>query len=338
MRIPRSVAFLAVAALLAALGWRGWTLLPGEASVVVSSRGSAVEAVYATGVVEPVAWARVGPLATGRIASILARDGDEVRAGEVLARLDDREALARLAELEARAAYWREELGRQAQLADRGFASRDARERAQSEFLQVVAAIAAQRQRIGDLALVAPMDGSVLRQDGEVGETVDARTVLFWIGRPQPLRATADVDEEDIPRIAAGQDAWLRSDAFPGQALTGRVAEVTPKGDPVGKTFRVRVALPDDTPLRVGMTVEVNVVVREATAALLVPASALRGTREARHAFVLEAGRARRRALRTGIEGRAFAEVLEGVAEGEAVLADPPPGLADGARLRARAP
>ena len=188
MRIPRSVAFLAVAALLAALGWRGWTLLPVEASVVVSSRGSAVEAVYATGVVEPVAWARVGPLATGRIASILARDGDEVRAGEVLARLDDREALARLAELEARAAYWREELGRQAQLADRGFASRDARERAQSEFLQVVAAIAAQRQRIGDLALVAPMDGSVLRQDGEVGETVDARTVLFWIGRGRCAR------------------------------------------------------------------------------------------------------------------------------------------------------
>ena len=338
MGILRRLALPTVAAMAATLGWLAWTQLPLEVALAVASRGNAVEAVYATGVVEPVAWARVGPLSTGRIASILARDGDEVRAGEVLARLDDREALARLAELEARAAYWREELGRQAQLADRGFASRDARERAQSEFLQVAAAIAAQRQRIGDLALVAPMDGSVLRQDGEVGETVDARAVLFWIGRPRPLRATADVDEEDIPRIAAGQEAQLRSDAFPGQALPGRVAEVTPKGDPVAKTFRVRVALPGDTPLRVGMTVEVNVVVREARGALLVPAAALRGTREARHAFVVEEGRARRRALRTGIEGRAFAEVLDGVAEGEAVLADPPPALADGARIRARAP
>jgi len=86
------------------------------------------------------------------------------------------------------------------------------------------------------------------------------------------------------------------------------------------------------------MTVEANVVVREVPSALLVPAAALRGTREARHVFVAAEARARRRDLRTGIEGRSFAEVLEGLAKGEPVLADTPAGMADGARIRPRAP
>lgn len=338
MRTSRMLALLAAAALAAGLGWRAWTDRPVDAALAAAARGPAVEAVHATGVVEPVHWAKVGPLGTGRIAAILARDGDAVREGAVLARLDDREARARLAELEARERYWRDELGRQSQLADRGFASRDTRDRAQSEFLQVSAAVAGQRQRIDDLALVAPMDGIVLRQDGEVGETVEARSILFWVGRARPLRVTADVDEEDIPRIAAGQVAQIRSDAFPGRALPGQVEEVTPKGDPLAKSYRVRIVLPDDTPLRIGMTAEVNVVVREAAGALLVPATALRGPREARHAFVAVQGRAQRRPLRVGIEGRAFAEVLDGLAEGEQVLADPPSGIVDGARIRAVAP
>jgi len=338
MRIARNLALLAAGALLVWLGWQAWAGMPVVAELALASRGQAVEAVYATGVVEPVRWARVGPLAIGRVAAILARDGDEVREGDVLARLDDRELRARLAELEARAGYWREELGRQAQLAERGYASRDARERAQSEYRQAAAAIAGQRHRIADLALVSSMDGMVLRQDGEVGETVDPRATLFWIGRPRPMRATADVDEEDIPRVEAGQVAQLRSDAFPGQVLHGRVEEVTPKGDPLAKTYRVRIALPGDTPLRIRMTVEANVVVREVPSTLLVPAAALRGTREARHVFVAAEGRARRRDLRTGIEGRSFAEVLEGLAKGEPVLADTPAGMADGARIRPRAP
>ncbi len=336
MRILGRLALLAAAALAAWAGWRAWSTWPVDVAIATAARGTAIEAIYATGVVEPVHWAKVGPLATGRIAAVLARDGDAVREGAVLARLDDREARARLAELEARELYWREELGRQSQLAERGFASRDARERAQSEFLQVAATVAAQRQRIADLALLSPMDGIVLRQDGEVGETVEARAILFWVGRDRPLRVTADVDEEDIPRIAPGQRALLRSDAFPGVALPGRVGEVTPKGDPVAKTYRVRIALPGDTPLRIGMTAEVNVVAREVDGALLLPATALRGPREARHAFVASGQRARRRDLRVGVEGRAFAEVVSGIAEGEAVLVDPPPGLGDGARIRAR--
>ena len=74
-----------------------------ELEVVRPERGPAVEAVYATGVVEPEYWARVSAIIPGRIAEILAREGDTVHEGQPLARLDDREARARVAELEAQA-------------------------------------------------------------------------------------------------------------------------------------------------------------------------------------------------------------------------------------------
>ena len=99
---------------------------------------------------------------------------------------------------------------------------------------------------------------------------------VFWIGEPLPLRVTAEVDEEDIPQVRSGQRALLKADAFPDRALEGSVGQIM--GDPVQKTCRVRIALPDDTPLMIGMTIEANIIIAERPA-VLVPARALRGGR-----------------------------------------------------------
>ncbi len=107
------------------------------------------------------------------------------------------------------------------------------------------------------------MDGVVLRRDGEVGEIVEPGQILFRVGVPKPLQVVAEVNEEDIPRVAVGQTVLLRTDAFPGRRLEGKVHEITPMGDAVAKTYRIRISLPDDTPLHVGMSVEANVVTRE---------------------------------------------------------------------------
>ena len=148
--------------------------------------------------------------------------------------------------------------------------------------------------------------------------------------------SAADVDEEDIPRVAPGQVTHIKSDAFPDTQLLGQVAEITPKGDPVAKSYRVRVALPDDTPLKIGMTTEINVVVREVADAVLVPVGALRGPTSARHVFVVDGERARRVAVQVGIVGRTMAEIREGLSAGTRLVAQPPADLADGARLRIR--
>jgi RND family efflux transporter MFP subunit len=174
------------------------------------------------------------------------------------------------------------------------------------------------------------MDGVVLRWDGEIGEIAEPGQILFRVGVPKPLQVVAEVNEEDIPRVAIGQKVLLRTDAFPAQPLKGSVREMTPMGDPVAKTYRIRVALPDDTPLQVGMSVEANIVTREKPDALLVPADAV----QASTVYVIEGNRAKRRQVEIGIRGTRAVEILAGLTEGERVASPAPDDLADGSRVR----
>lgn len=325
---------LALAVILGGGGWGGYSATKRvTVETAIAVRGPAVEAVYATGVVEPVHWAKVAPTIVGRIAEIKARDGDTVKRDDALLRLDDREAKAELARLEARRKFTGEELQRYERLARSSIASQQAYERARSEHIQALAQVAAARQRLNDYTLYAPLDGTVLRQDGEVGETVTAGQVLFWVGKRTPLRIVADVDEEDIPLVQIGQTVLISADAFGGRVFKGKIDEITPKGDPVNKNYRVRVSLPESTPLHIGMTTEVNVVIRRTDNALLVPYEAVqKGT-----VWVVTNGRVEQRKVKTGIVGAQQIQILEGLKDGEVVVAKPPGDLAPGARVKTTA-
>jgi RND family efflux transporter MFP subunit len=298
------------------------------------ARGPAVEAVYATGTVEPVRWAKMGSKITGRITEILAKEGDQVARGSVLARLDDREARANVKQLAAREEFLRDEEARRKKLFDKQLISRQDYEKAVSDHEQALETLNAARQVLADLTLTSPLTGKVLRQDGQVGEIVTSASVLFWVGQSDRLWVVAEVDEEDIPRIRPRQRVLIKADAFANEALEGEVTEITPKGDPINKTYRVRVGLPENTPLKIGMTTEVNILVREERDALLVPVSALIGS----HLWVVRDARAWRREVKVGVVGDRMAQVVSGVAEGDTVVLYPPATLKDGQHVRASAP
>lgn len=332
-RLLRQAPLLLILLVLAAAGgWWWWRASAPEVEVVMPRRGAAVEAIYATGTVEAEKWARIAPVVPGRIAEVLAFEGDMVKEGQPLARLDDREARARIAELEAKAAYWREEMARSATLTARGYRSTEATQKARSEYNQVTAAINAARQKRTDLLVTSPMDGMVLKRDGEIGELAEVKDALFWVGAPRPLRITAEVDEEDIARVRIGQKVLIKADAFAERVLEAKVDRVTPKGDPVNKTFRVRVVLPDDTPLLVGMTTEINIITAEHADVLLVPITALKDGK----VLVVQDGRAASLAIQTGIRGRTMVEVTQGLGPETGLLASPPSSLKAGDRVRVK--
>jgi RND family efflux transporter MFP subunit len=196
--------------------------------------------------------------------------------------------------------------------------------------------VAAQKDRIADLALKAPMDGIVLRRDGEVGEIAGTgnNDVLLWVGEPKPLRVIAEVNEEDILRVRAGQNVLLRHEGSAGRPLSATVDAITPKGDPQAKTFRVYLRLPDDSPLRIGMTVEANIVVEEARGVLLVPTEAIGNGQ----VLVVADGRIGRRTIETGIRGTRLIEVRKGLEPGERVVTPWRADLGEGVRVRLEAP
>lgn len=295
-------------------------------------KGRAAEVVYATGVVEPKYWAKVVALQRKRIVWMCNCEGKPVKSGDVLARLDDFEERALLAELNARRKRISLDAERIRKLVARAAATQTSLEQLLTQIQEYDARIAAQKDRIRDLELRAPLDGIVLRQDGAVGEIAGttANDILFWVGPPKPLRIVADVSEDDIPRVHNGQPVLLRSEGFKDKDILARVGRITPKGDPTTKTFRVYLTLPDNTPLRIGMSVEANIVTRSKDGVVLVPAEAIISN----HVFVARDGKLTRVAVKTGIRGTRMIEVQSGVSAGDRVVAPATAKLKHQMRIR----
>jgi RND family efflux transporter MFP subunit len=323
------LALILLAGAAGALWWRMVGRGP-EVQAVSPRRGTVAEIVYATGVVEPERWAKVSPMNRKRVVDMCFCEGRDVRKGDVLAKLDDGEEKAGLAELEATRERRQRDLDRVRGLAARAAATQVAVDQAETALAEIDARVAAQKDRIDELTLRAPMDGQVLRRDGQIGEIVGQTDVLFWVGPPTPKRIVAEVNEEDILKVAIGQTALLRADALGEARVEAKVGAITPKGDPTSKTFRVYLPLPDDTPLRVGMSVEANIVAREKQNALVVPAEAVTG----KTVFVIDGHQLRRREATIGLRGAKGVEILEGVGEADRLASPAKPEWKDGMRVR----
>jgi len=327
-KIVLVLAALATAA--AAVAWSQW---PARVEVAPVTRGPAVDAVYATGTVEPTVMIPLGPRTPGRLAAILVEEGARVRRGQVLARIEATDLDQTVQEMAAREELARTQYERTRDLVAQKFVSTAELDRARTE-LQAAQAAARRAQAQRDYnQLVAPADGIVLRRDGELGQFVAAGQTVLTLACCAPLRVSAEVDEEDIPRVVVGQKALLRTDSLPGRLFDGEVADITPKGDPVSRSYRVRVRLADAAavdagPLRTGMTMDVNLIVSRRENALLVPSRALKGNA----VWVLEHGRVQRREVKKGVSGAERSEIVSGLAEGELAVLSPAESLRDGQR------
>ncbi len=330
----RRLILLAIVAAIAGGAFLFWRAggFGAQVQLIEARRGDAAEVVYATGIVEPERWAKVIALTRKRIVEMCRCEGKAVKAGDVLARLDDSQEQSLLAELEARRKRLQSDVDRITGLVQRNIAPQTQLEQTVTQLREFEARIDLAKERIDELTLRAPLDGVVLRRDGEIGEIAGTGTsdVLFWVGQPRPLRIVADVNEEDIPRVRVGQRVLLRSEGFRGQTLDASVAEITPKGDPQTKTFRVYLSLPDDTPLLIGMSVEANIVTKEKKDVLLLPAEAILQNA----VFTVADGRLKRVNVETGLRGSRMIEITGGVSEGARVVSPATTQMREGQRVR----
>ncbi|MEO8297870.1 MAG: efflux RND transporter periplasmic adaptor subunit [Burkholderiales bacterium] len=324
----------AVAALvIAAVAWRQW---PATVTVATVTRGPAVDAVYATGVVEPSVMVPVAPRAGARLLTLEVDEGARVKRGQLLARLEAPDLDLTVQELAARERLARTQYERTKALVDEKFLSPAELDRVRTELQAAQAGVQrAQAQRDYTL-LQAPADGLVIRRDGERGQFIPAGQAVFTLSCCAPLRVAAEVDEEDIARVKVGQQVVLRSDALPNQVFDGEVAEITPKGDPVARSYRVRMRFANVAALeaaggRSGMTMDANIIIAKLDNVLLVPTRALRSGA----LWVLEDGRLHKRSVRTGVAGTERTQVLDGLKDGSQVVLTPVEALREGQRARA---
>jgi membrane fusion protein, multidrug efflux system len=308
-----------------------WFSAPPSVAVVHPHRGPAVQAVYATGTVEPTVMVPIAARNMARLVELAVDEGSTVAKGQVLAKLEDDDLRRAVEVTEAEERYARAELDRLAVLVDRQVVAKSAFDRAKADWEKARAAAARAAAEAGFLELRAPAEGIVIRRDGEIGQMIGANQTVFWLSCCAPLRISAEVDEEDIAQVRPGQEVLIRADALPGQTFRGQVLAVTPKGDPVARSYRVRISLPADTPLMIGMTTETNIILRRSDNALLVPAGAVQQDTVWR----VEDGRLSPQKVTVGAKGAAEVEILQGLGDGEWIVATPSPRLKAGQQVRA---
>ncbi|NEX23041.1 efflux RND transporter periplasmic adaptor subunit [Thiorhodococcus mannitoliphagus] len=323
---------LVIGVLMVAGAWLWWRQAPVAVTVVHPTRGPAVEAIYATGSVEPGVMLPIASRAAGNLVELNVDEGDQVVKGQTLARLDDTDLTNTVQELDARARLARLNLQRMQELVQRKVVATIDLDQARADLDAAEAVLRRAKAQRGFMTLTAPADGLIIRRDGEVGQFIPAGQAVFFLSCCAPLRVTADVDEEDIPRVRVGQKVVLHADALPGQVFDGTVSQITPKGDPVARTFRVRIRLADPAGLRIGMTVDANLILIERSNALLVPSTAL----QKGALWLVADGQLHRQPVHIGVAGAKLTEILDGVSPDAQVVAMPAEDLRDGAAVRIR--
>ncbi len=318
-----------------------WVFNPAksvEVEAINPQRGKAVQAVYATGTVEASRMIPVSPKIAARLMELNVDEGDQVEAGQILARLEDTDLQQNVTELEARRVLAQKDLERAQKLGRSGAISKEGLDTAQANFAAADASYERSKAELGYLHLVAPEAGTIIRRDGEIGElvtpatTANAGTPVFWINGGNSIRIETEVDEEDIGLVKNDQDVLVSADAFAGQTFNGTVQSITPKGDPVARSYRVRISLPQQTPLMIGMTAETNIITQVKDNALMVPATSVNNGK----VVVLGGGKAKIVDVKTGIKTPDAIEITEGVEESATLAHKFDATLADKGRISAK--
>jgi HlyD family secretion protein len=206
---------------------------------------------------------------------------------------------------------------------------------ADSAVAQARAGADAAAARLRYTRLLAPVAGTLIGRNVEPGDVVQPGKVLLTLSPAGRTQLVLNIDEKNLRLIALGQAATASADAYPQERFDATLAYINPAVNPQTGAVDVKLDVPaPPAHLRQDMTVSVDIVVARRPQALLVPAGALHDVDTTAPWVLRVQGRhAQRQPLRVGLRSGAWAEVLDGLQEGDQVL---PAGatVAAGARVR----
>ncbi len=201
------------------------------------------------------------------------------------------------------------------------------------------ASVQAARARAGYAAIHAPVAGTLIARNVEVGDVVQPGKVLMTLSPRGMTQLVVQIDEKNLALLVLGQSALASADAYPAQRFGAALAYINPGVN--ASTGAVEVKLDVAEPpavLKQDMTVSVDIEVSRRRQALIVPMAAVQGADSGAPWVLRVEGRyAMRREVRLGLRSGGLAEVLDGLAEGDAVVIGTPAAVAPGARIRAAA-
>ena len=265
----------------------------------------------------------------GPLVELRTEEGLYVRAGQVLAQIDETELraqveISRVALNQAEVAYARARASFENQVV-----SQEVYDTALSTLESARAQLDGNEIQLGYTRIEAPFDGLIIERAVKQGETITNGQRLFRVSDFDPLLCQIQVPERDLTRLSLGQQAFLEVEAFPGAAFEGRVLRISPVVDAATGTIRVTIEVDRQGRLSPGMFATVRLVTDTKADALIMPKRALSLESLADEVFVVEDGVAHRRPVTLGYEDDERVEVTSGLSAGDRIIVVGQDGLTD---------
>ncbi|SHK85225.1 efflux RND transporter periplasmic adaptor subunit [Paraburkholderia terricola] len=297
------------------------------------SRRTLSETLPLTGSLRAVTQAAVKSKVAGSALEVLVREGDAVKTGQILAKIDARDYVARaeqsrgqMAAMAGQLDIARQTLDNNRVLVEKGFISKNAFDTAQSQYeiaranLDAArAALASSNLSLADTVVRSPLDGQIATRSVEPGEKVAVDTKLFDVVDLRTLELEAPVPVGEIGRVRIGQPVRIAFDGIE-TPVQGAITRINPAAQAGSRSIMVyvQVANPSGT-LRVGMFGTGTIAVGSRPNALVVPVTAVRTDGARRSVYALIDGKLVEQPVRTGVsgvsndgEGAAWTEIVGG--------------------------
>ncbi len=308
---------------------------PVPVEIALVARGDVVAEYAGTASIEAEQEAQVVAKVGGEVVALEAEEGDKVKAGEVLARLDGDRLRLELERARANLRKLEQDYQRNVDLYQKGLVSSGAYENMKYDLAALRSAYELAQLELSYTEIRAPIDGVIAERQIKLGNTITANSPVYKITDLDPLLAYLYVPERDFRKLAPGQRARVEVDALPGQRFEARIARVSPVIDPDSGTFKVTVEVDDDSgALKPGMFGRFNIEYDRRTDTVLIPRAAMLRDDDQASVFVIEEGVARRRSVTTGYGSGNQLEILSGLDVGEEIVIVGQAGLNDGNSVR----
>jgi len=302
---------------------------------VAKASHRAVAASYTgTTTLEPLAEAQVVAKTSGVALAVLVEEGQAVRAGQPLVRLDPDRARLAVAQSEAQMHKLENSYRRAQQLVGQQMISASDVDQLKYDLENARAQHRMASLELSYTTVTAPISGVLASRDIKPGNFVQINSPIIRIVDASRLEATLNVPEREIAKLKPGQTVELSADALPGKRFTGTVDRVSPVVDTGTGTFRVVAAFSGAGELQPGMFSRLSINYDQRADALVVPRAALIEDGGEPAVYVIRDDKALRTGLKLGYSEAGWVEVREGLKDGDTVVIAGKAALREGSTVQ----
>lgn len=271
---------------------------------------------------------------TGFLQELGAEEGDRVKEGQVLAKLDKEELELRMRQVQAGYNEAQTNYERIKVLHENKMVSQAEYETTQLRYENSKVDLEEAKLNLAYADVQAPISGVIMERMVEVGTLVRSNQELFFIADMDPLLVRIFVPERRMYQLKPGQAATVSVEALPDRSFKGKIRMISPKVDPESGTVKVTIEVPASGLLKPGMFCTVRIITDSRPNALIVPKKALVLETDADDVFAVREGKVALVDVELGFVEGDRVEIVSGLEEGDQVVTVGHEGLKDGSAVR----